>query len=129
MRIFLLAAALALVPACLARGPAAGQPEARSATAGLGETAEVGGIAVTPLAVLEDSRCPSDVTCVWAGRVRIRARIETAAGANVIEMQLGVPVAAGNERTIALVSVRPERRSGTAVELSAYRFAFGESAT
>ena len=43
----------------------------------LGET--VGfpeGVKVTFMEVFEDSRCPSDVTCVWAGRVTVGLLIE-----------------------------------------------------
>jgi hypothetical protein len=41
----------------------------------LGETAMVSPARVTPIEVLEDSRCPAGVQCVWAGRVRIAARV------------------------------------------------------
>src|SRR3546814_13234016 len=44
-----------------------------SATVAIGETTRVDGVPVTPLAVLEDSRCARDVACVWAGSVRIRS--------------------------------------------------------
>lgn len=46
------------------------------AAAGFGETADLGGgLPVRPLEMLEDSRCPQDVACVWAGRLRIRAMV------------------------------------------------------
>lgn len=34
------------------------------------------GLTVTPLEVLEDSRCPVEADCVWEGRVRIRAQFD-----------------------------------------------------
>ena len=37
----------------------------------LGETVEIGDVSVKFTEVLEDSRCPEGVTCVWAGRVRV----------------------------------------------------------
>ncbi len=41
--------------------------------AGIGETADLGnGLRVRPLEVLEDSRCPQNARCVWAGRLRLR---------------------------------------------------------
>lgn len=46
---------------------------------GLNETADLGGgLTVTPLDVLEDSRCPANVDCVWAGQVRLRANVSGA---------------------------------------------------
>ncbi len=41
----------------------------------LGETVTVGPYRVTPVSVLEDSRCPAMVTCVWSGQVRLSVRI------------------------------------------------------
>ena len=46
---------------------------------GLGESQEIGRYAgdlvITPLEVLEDSRCPVETECVWEGRVRLSARV------------------------------------------------------
>ncbi|MGD9982434.1 MAG: hypothetical protein AB7H66_00290 [Hyphomonadaceae bacterium] len=45
-------------------------------SAGIGETADLGdGLTVRPLEVKEDSRCPGNVTCVWAGRLVVRASV------------------------------------------------------
>ena len=41
----------------------------------LGETVTIGGYRVTPVAVLEDSRCPARVVCAWSGQVRLSVRI------------------------------------------------------
>ncbi len=47
--------------------------------AAIGQTADLGGgLRVRPLEVLEDSRCPQNARCVWAGRVRLRVSIEGA---------------------------------------------------
>ncbi|MDC7995093.1 hypothetical protein [Altibacter sp. HG106] len=42
----------------------------------LGNTTTIQGISLTFLEVLEDSRCPEDVTCVWAGRARVLVRVQ-----------------------------------------------------
>lgn len=45
--------------------------------AGLNQTADLGGsLRVRPLEVLEDSRCPQNARCVWAGRLRLRVAID-----------------------------------------------------
>ena len=44
--------------------------------AGFGQTANLGGgLTVRPFAVIEDSRCPGNTTCLWEGRLRIRAGV------------------------------------------------------
>lgn len=44
--------------------------------ASLGEAADLGdGLIVRPLELIEDSRCPRNVECVWAGRLRLRADV------------------------------------------------------
>jgi hypothetical protein len=88
----------------------------------IGATERIGDVAVTPLAVLEDSRCPPDVTCVWAGRVLIRARIEAGGRSWIGEMELGKPVAAGT-RAIVLARIWPEHVAPAAAP-GDYRFAF-----
>ena len=42
---------------------------------GLGESATREGETVAFRAVIEDSRCPPDVQCVWAGRVQVRLEV------------------------------------------------------
>jgi hypothetical protein len=42
------------------------------ANARIGEAVYVDGPIIKPVAVIEDSRCPKGVDCVWAGRVRIK---------------------------------------------------------
>jgi hypothetical protein len=45
--------------------------------AGVGQTADLGnGLRVRPLEVVEDSRCPQNARCVWAGRLRVRVNVE-----------------------------------------------------
>lgn len=42
----------------------------------IGATANLGaGLTVRPLAIIEDSRCPRNVQCLWEGRMRLRANV------------------------------------------------------
>jgi hypothetical protein len=90
-----------------------GEPAGSSATApettmaGLGESARLGDVTVRPLAILEDSRCPQDVQCVWAGRVRLRAAISGVPGES--EMVLGEPFALPRGGAVTLTAVEPAR--------------------
>jgi hypothetical protein len=95
------------------------------ARAALGQTVAVDGPKVTPLAVLEDSRCPMNARCVWAGQVRLKVRVHLGAGSREHELTSGkpIPVADG---TLELVEVRPDRVAGEgqALDPKDYRFGF-----
>jgi len=91
----------------------------------IGKTVGAGGPKVTPLAVLEDSRCPMDARCVWAGRVRLSARIDLGAGSQLRELTQGEPLQVA-DGTLELVEVQPDKPAANQVPLkpSNYRFGF-----
>ena len=93
---------------------------ANGPTAPLNEVATLDGLTVRPLAVIEDSRCPASVQCVWAGRVRISAEVS---GEGTRELTLGEPVAASGG-TLTLVDVRPGKRTPEAIPQREYQFTF-----
>jgi hypothetical protein len=53
-----------------------------------GETVEIDGLGVTFAAVLEDSRCPADVTCVWEGRASVNLNLTHAGRAGGINIEI-----------------------------------------
>ncbi len=94
------------------------------ARVGIGQTAYVGGPRVTPLALMEDSRCPMNARCVWAGQVRLTVRIDTGSGYQTREITSNkpVPVADGS---LELVEVTPNRVAGEEpIKKIDYRFGF-----
>ncbi|GAM96500.1 hypothetical protein U91I_00119 [alpha proteobacterium U9-1i] len=73
--------------------------------AGIGETADLGGgLRVRPLEVLEDSRCPQNARCVWAGRLRLRVAVE---GAGEHEVIAGEGAAQTSKGAFEIVAVSP----------------------
>lgn len=71
----------------------------------LNETADLGdGLRVRPLEVLEDSRCPQNARCVWAGRLRVRVAIEGVGEREVILDEAATQTPRG---AFALVAVSP----------------------
>ena len=44
----------------------------------LGKTITKSGVAITLVAVLEDSRCPRDTTCIWAGKAVVKILVSGA---------------------------------------------------
>jgi hypothetical protein len=100
----------------------AGSASAKSvsqATAQIGQTVRLNGIKITPVAVVEDSRCPRLVTCVWRGRLRIRARVN----AVLQVMDDGQPISIRGGR-LTLVDAVPRSERGEGIPPTAYRFRF-----
>jgi hypothetical protein len=89
----------------------------------LGQTDRVGSVRVKPLKVVEDSRCPINARCVWAGRLVVRTEIRGGRWRQVRDLELGKPqpVADG---TIALVSGEPGKHAGRATRARDYRFRY-----
>lgn len=73
--------------------------------AGIGQRADLGGgLRVRPLEVIEDSRCPQNARCVWAGRLRLRVNVE---GAGEGEITLDEAPLETSHGSFALVAVSP----------------------
>lgn len=115
-----------LAPALLA-GCAASPTPGRPATAGsavaLGASVKVGKLLATPVAVIEDSRCPENARCVWAGRLVVSTRLDGSGWRETVPLTLGEHHAT-HGTTITLVSGMPEKQANTETPSEAYRFAF-----
>ncbi len=107
-----------LLCACATVPPASASP-----VAGLGQVASIDGIRVRPLAVIEDSRCPIDVVCVWAGRLVVRAEVSGGNWRQARDLELGKPQAIADGR-LTLVAAEPSKMAGTETDPRAYRFTF-----
>ena len=114
-------AALALT-AC---GPKSTPPPPPGPTAGLGQAGEVNGLRFRPLEVVEDSRCPARVQCVWAGRVVLHVGVGKPGGGEEtrLDVTLGQPASVYGG-TLTLVNVDPPKGSMGSLERDAYRFTF-----
>ncbi len=68
---------LVLVAGCFPFGPDS-QKLDEEFKISIDDTARIKGekLEITFMEVIEDSRCPSDVTCIWQGRVSVRLQIE-----------------------------------------------------
>lgn len=123
MKAALLLAALAL-SACVTVPPA-GPPMRGDGLAQLGEATRVGAMVVTPQAVVEDSRCPINVRCVWAGRLVISARVIYNGGSEEFHgpITLGVPLSLGREQ-VTLVSAEPGKMASSPLSPPASLFGF-----
>lgn len=94
-----------------------------TATVGLGEPARFGAIAVTPLRIDEDSRCPENVQCVHAGTVRLAVGIAGRRASREAVLHLRTPLDLGDGSWLTLAAVCPYPRVPGRIARSSYRFA------
>ena len=92
-------------------------------TLGVGEAALLEGTSVSLrfLGVVEDSRCPIDTSCVWAGEVKVKLEIlESSKAARQVELRIGERANAG-ARSVTLEQVEPQPRSNVRIAANGYR--------
>ena len=115
---------LAALPLCLAAACAtAPRAVAPPGTVALGQHVHVGRFIVSPISIYEDSRCPSGVRCIYAGRLVVFAQVDGPKLREVHDFMLGVPVTVGDS-SITLASASPERFAAVALRPQDYRFTF-----
>jgi hypothetical protein len=104
-----------LVTACVTPGA--------SATPGLGQVGLVDGLRVRPLQIVEDSRCPINAICVWAGRLVVRTEIRGGNWRQIrdLELRKPQPIADGQ---ITLVEAAPSKMADQPIKPADYRFTF-----
>jgi hypothetical protein len=116
---------LAVLPLLLAAGCVGAERPAAptSATVPVGRTAVLGPLRITPMSVVEDSRCPSAVVCVQAGAVRIATRIEVRGDRRTETLELDTPVEAG-AGCLRLAAVEPYPVQPGSVAPADYRLTY-----
>lgn len=87
----------------------------------IGQAVYVDGPIIKPIAIIEDSRCPAEVQCVWPGRVRIKALWMRADGPRELLLASNQPMAVA-DGLMTLSEVRPIRPKNGKIDASKYRF-------
>lgn len=124
MKAVLALAASALIGACtMVPPPNSTPPQPQGYAVPFDVPVRVGDLVVTPKKLVEDSRCPMNARCVWAGRVVVTARIVGPGFSDTADLTLGEPFGT-NGKMLALVSVRPEKTTQAEIGPRDYRFAF-----
>ena len=100
-------------------------------TLGLNESFATSSVSVKVWAVTEDSRCPTDVTCVQAGRVSVALEInstgtstDTTIGTSTIREIVPGDTVTTDDLIITLEEVRPQPVSTRKTADDEYRFDF-----
>jgi hypothetical protein len=106
--------------------PATTTPDKGSLQVRLGEQAAFAGESVTPLAIIEDSRCPADVQCIQAGTVRLKVSVQSALGVSERTISLNETLTT-ESNSISFVAAVPEKKSTTSITPGDYLFTFAFS--
>jgi hypothetical protein len=93
---------------------------------GLLQPVQLGRAVVTPMRVTEDSRCPINARCVWAGRVVLETRIDGHGWRQTQPLVLGEPHTV-RDVTVTLTEVSPGHTTDRRVTSAEYRFRFSGS--
>lgn len=81
-------------------------------------------LVVRPLAVIEDSRCPIDVQCVWQGRVVVEAELELPGEVTRVTLESDKPFHI-NAGLLSITEIAPHQTTERSpIEPANYRFAF-----
>jgi hypothetical protein len=87
------------------------KPEtATEGSVGVGETKNINGVSVTLNKIVEDSRCPSDVQCIWAGRLVANVTLETGGNTETLDLASDTPKAFGTF-LVSITNISPEKLS------------------
>ncbi len=99
-------------------------PEGSLGWQGIGQTI-VDGAAITPVRVIEDSRCPIDLHCITGGRVVVRTELTLPGEAETrtVEMSMGQRERIADGQ-VMLVGVWPDQHFGCQLRSRDYLFAY-----
>ena len=89
----------------------------------MNEEAGANGISIRPLKIVEDSRCPIDVQCIQAGRIRLEITISRGEDAANQTITLGSPFT-WQDMTVTLIDAFPAPTSKKQLSLNDYLFTF-----
>ena len=89
----------------------------------LGQPVKVADFVVTPMRVVEDSRCPINARCFWAGRLIVETRIDGAGWRDTANITLGEDFGR-HDRVIRLIAGEPNKTTQEEIEPDEYRFTY-----
>jgi hypothetical protein len=88
---------------------------------------DAGAVTLTFVKVNEDSRCPTDVQCVWAGDVAAALTVGVAGGeksATTIHTNIDPKTTIAGAYKVEVVNVKPVRKSNTTIPQESYLVTF-----
>ena len=102
----------------------ASNPDQVKGEVGLGEKLRLGPVHVRPIAVVEDSRCPADVTCDSPNRIVVRTEIRGPTSSKTRNFEVGFTREVEGAGGLMLAAVSPSPTADGAIAPTAYRFTY-----
>ncbi len=99
------------------------QPQKQSATLGFSQRAVIAGLEVRPIEIVEDSRCPMNARCIWAGTVKLKTEFSLDGRSEERQITFLEPLVWNGYR-VALTTVEPTALAGETIANDHYRFTF-----
>jgi hypothetical protein len=93
-------------------------------TLSLGETKDTSGIRITFNSFIGDSRCPSDVKCIQAGKVTINITITDGKSSATLDVSSDEPYFIFATRRISLIEALPKPISNQQIKSAHYHVTF-----
>lgn len=116
-----------LLAGCTQTVPSAGHeystPTPQPSVAAFGQSHQVGDLVVTPVSLIEDSRCAANAMCVWQGRMIIATQIGRKGRTETVRLTLHDSKRVLG-KTLTLETAVPGRQSGVEIAAGEYRFGF-----
>ena len=94
----------------------------------LDQTIILNGVAITPLKVVQDSRCPADVQCIWAGTVELQVSLSSGSEIANLSIKLNEPLLFAH-KNITLIETSPGPHSKKIIAPADYSFGFSVTAS
>ena len=89
-----------------------------SLTVPFGQSVQLNRLHLRPVEIVEDSRCPRYVTCVWRGRITVKFTVR---GGKPIVLENDKPMAFGGGN-LTLLGASPLSNRGEKIPPQSYRF-------
>lgn len=90
----------------------------------VGQKIEITNLIVTLNSILEDSRCPSDVTCITAGSVMVEVTLRDSSGSGTVKLVTNDVPYQFDGNSISVTSVLPDRKAKKQISSDQYRVTF-----
>ena len=90
----------------------------------VGEKGKAGDLGIIVNALVEDSRCPIDAQCVWAGEFKVTATFISASKSETKDISLGEAPYFVDGHNISIISAIPAPKSSAKISMNEYRITF-----
>lgn len=90
----------------------------------VGETKLINRVKVTLNKIIQDSRCPTDVVCVWAGNVTLNVTLQSDTDKEILDLKSDEAPHGFDSFLVSVKDVKPVPKQGVTQDFSLYKVVF-----